>query len=69
MLFRGPVEAKNNWPPFLAEDWSQGKFGLLPPNPRAHVYIHITDSQLLRIHIKDGYTDQQKPEFSTVSIP
>lgn len=59
MLFRGLVEAKNNWPPFLAKDWSQGTFELLPPNRCAHVYIRITNSQLLRIHFKGGHTYQQ----------
>lgn len=71
MLFRGHVEAKNNWPPFLAKN-SEVKESLIcsPASPRrARAYVRIINRQLLWIPVKGGHTDQQKPEFGSVSIP
>ena len=48
VLFRGHVEAKNNWPPFVAKE-SQFKFGFICPRPPkdAHIYIDIINCLLL----------------------
>lgn len=49
MLFRGHVEAKNNWPPFLAKN-SEVKESLIcsPASPRrARAYVRIINRQLL----------------------